>query len=204
MHSPRNRRWLRFTLRAVIVLAAICAFVAILSTPTLVWQYFPLIRGLHHSAVLNDSSLIGASEEAVRRRLGEPTQISGRYSWWCVAAHTSERSSLMFHFDEHLNIVRVTIPDHTEPAIFEDTPIPMNLRTWKNEADDTRHRMNLDLVNCWGNGEFPELKTLDDVELYFPKARYVHIWNYTTGILRSVALSFDRDGNVVEVWEGND
>lgn len=110
----------------------------------------------------------------------------------------------MFHFDEHLNIARVTMPDHTVPDIFEDTPIPMNLDTWKNEDDDTRHRMNLDLVNRWGNGEFPELKTLDNVELYFPNAQYVHTWNYTTGILLSVAMSFDRDGNVVEVWEGND
>ena len=64
--------------------------------------------------------------------------------------------------------------------------------------------MNLDLVNRWDNGEFPELKTLDDVELYFPKARYVNVWIYTTGIMLSVALFFDPDGNLIEVQEGND
>ncbi len=144
------------------------------------------------------------SEEAVSTRLGEPSHNFGRYSWWWVEANTSERSSLSFRYDEHLNITRVTIPNHTVPEIFDDTPIPINLDAWKNEDDDTRHRMNLDLVNRWGNGDFPQLKTLDDVERYFPKARYVHVWNYTTGIFLSVALSFDRDGKVIEVWEGND
>ena len=202
--APRDKRRFRFSLKAILALTAICAFVAVLSTPTLVWRYFPWIRGLHHTAVLNDATLIGASEDAVRTRLGEPSHNSGRYSWWWVEAHTSERSSLNFLLDENLNITRVTIPNHTVPEIFDDSPIPINLDTWKNEDDDTRHRMNLDLVNRWGNGDFPQLRTLDDVDRYFPKARYVHDWTYTTGIFLSVALSFDRDGKVIEVWEGND
>ena len=111
---------------------------------------------------------------------------------------------MYFFYDECLNITRVTIPNHTASEIFDDAPKPVTLDTWKYEDDDTRHRMNLDLVNRWDNGDFPELKTLDDVERYFPTARYVHVWNYTTGMFLSVAMSFDREGNVIEVWEGND
>ena len=111
----------------------------------------------------------------------------------------------MFHYDGALDITRVTIPDHRFPHHLKVTPIPLNLHTWKDEDYETRHRMNIDLVERFAKGNLPEgLKSLDDVEKYFPDLNFVHHWNYTTGVFLSVVMSFDRHGVVEEVWEGND
>jgi hypothetical protein len=164
-----------------------------------------MVRGIHHSTILNDKSLLGMTPSEVTAHIGTPTHVHGPYSWWWLGPNTADISSLMFHYDDSFQIIRVNITDVKKGYSRDDAPRPLDLEAWKDADPETRHKMNIDLVGRSNAGNLPSnLATIEDVDRYFPDATFVHNWNYTTGMLLSVAMSFDREGHVTEVWEGND
>ena len=199
----RKELWFLFVVPAFA--AIVLAVIVMLRSPTLTWYYLPFARGIHHATVLNDSSLLGMNTKNVADKLGSPSSVSGPYSWWWLGPGVSDVSSMMFHYDDSLNVVRINMPDIRDGYSRDSLSVPIDLHLWQQADPETRHRMNIDLVRRSEAGDIPSaLKTLTDVEQYFPDAKFVHNWSYTTGMLLSVAMSFDRNGNVIDVWEGND
>ena len=204
--SPVSRR--AIVLLLLLTAAVVGFWLTYMFFPLFTWRHFRVTRPLLHDQVLNDPALVGASKSDIRAKLGEPTQREGPYSWWCLIDPTSpeeERSALIFHYDDSLSVVDVTLCEVRAEKDRMVKPVQIHLENWKNESYEVKHRMNLDLVNRSQNDNLPSgLRNLDDVEKYFPRARYVDHWNYTTGMLQSVAMSFDRNNIVTEVWEGNE
>ncbi len=192
----------------VVAIAILCPILWLAYSPYSAWRNLPFARGWLHGEVLNDPTHVGSNKSEVLAKLGEPTNRQGPYSWWSLIDGDSpkqERSALMFRYDDSLVISRIMLYGVRAPEDKSMEPLSIDLDAWKDSSDEVQHRMNLDLVNKSKRGEIPaELRTLADVEKYFPRARYVDHWNYSTGMLQSIAMSFDPDGIVTEVWEGND
>ena len=201
---PRRKR-----LRSLFLLQTIVAFtlvaIAIFCNAPLSWRLlpFPIARSVRHSAILNDTSLVGMTPDEVTAYIGSPTRNEGPYSWWWLESNSSDISSLMFHYGESLKVVRVSIPIVRDGYNRQNAPVSFHLETWKNADPETRHKMNIDLMRQSEAGAIPpELATLEDVERAFPNATFAHVWTYTTGFLVSVEMNFAPDGHIIKVWEG--
>lgn len=184
---------------AIASLAAFAAF----GPSYAVWRLIPAARAWRAQEILADSSLIGLNHSGVRARLREPDAVHGPYSWWSLGdlPPDAELSALVFRYDDALNIAKVWVRETRSP---ETKPLPLDLDQYRHSDRETRHRMHLALAELSKKGKLPhELRTIDDVERFFPRARFVSQWRYETAgfAVGTVVVSFNRDRVVDEVYE---
>jgi hypothetical protein len=160
----------------------------------IVWKYIPIARYFRYDEVVADSTLVDVTKSSIVSVLGTPDRTEGPFSRWWPRYQLADKdhSALMFQYDESLDIVGVSLFENGSSVT---RSLPLDLDTYHNEPPEVRHRMHLALVNLAKQGRLPDqLRTVHDVERFFPVADFVDNWLYDVEGLGYIVVSFDSSG----------
>ena len=167
------------------------------------WRKHAGLRSIVRPFLLVDPTLRRAEKPDVRKLLGEPTVVQGRYCWFPRDLHQMT-GDLKFEIDSSNQVSRLHFiwRDWTPSKV-----MPMNLASWEDQTESDRWAMNADLVQRWPTGEFREsLRTVHDVLKHFPGAVFIDHWQYASdgayGLGGSLDFAFEPDGRIRKVRSG--
>ncbi len=201
--SPAGARHRRRWVGVVALVAAVLGIAVLLTFRFALWRAHPKLRPLIRPLILGDPVIRDSTKAEIRRLLGQPDTVDGRYCWF-PRELGQMTGDLRFEIGDSNEVTRV----HFLWRDWKPTKeIPFDLESWKVRSEVDRWAMNADLVHRWPDGAFRgKIDTVTDVLTHFPGTVFIDSWQFASdggdGLGGSLDFGFNPNGRVKNMWRG--
>jgi hypothetical protein len=187
-------------LRNILIAASVVLVLLVASLFTfrfVLWRSQPNIRWVLRPLILADPGLRRTTKTEIRKSLGPPSVVEGRYCWF-PQDFNQKTGDLRFEIGDSNEVTRI----HFLWGEWKPTSeIPMDLATWKDLPEAQRWAMNADLVRRWPGSDFRgKIESVSDVLMHFPGAVFINHWQFASdggdGLGGSLDFVFEPDGRI--------